>query len=584
MNYVLNRIDGQKKGEAVSGFKRLIPLLAEEKRTLALALIATLISSGAALVAPLLASYAVDTAIVPRDYGRLWMIVGGSLTVYFVWLVTSYLQTKGTGMVGRRVLFRLRNKLFMKIQELPVAFFNQNKAGDLISRINNDTDKLNMFFSQVLVQFLGSFFVLIGTVIFLLSLNIRLGLAALAPAAIAFVLTKLVSGWVKRKNRESLEKIGDMSAEIQESLNNFKVIVAFNRKDYFRESFGRVNENNFKASVGAGFANNVFTPLYGLAANAAQIVTVGYGIILISSDALTIGLLIGYLLYVNNFYTPLRHLAALWASFQQALAALDRISEVLVLESNLEAVQSDERASDAVLEFRNVRFAYPDGEDVLKGISFALERGKTYALVGPTGGGKTTTASLMARLYDPTEGIVSLLGKDIRSYAPGERTDMIGFIPQEPFLFSGTLIDNIFYGNAEYLEMSEEDRLKAVHEAGMGELLKHFSHELSAKIDTNGEAVSLGQRQLVAFMRAVMRKPNILILDEATANIDTVTERVLEEILRKLPPDTTKVIIAHRLNTIEGADEIFFVNGGSIVSAGSFDHAVEMLLHGKRTS
>lgn len=585
MNYALNQKEKQDKDGIRSGFKRLLPLLADEKRLLAIALVATLVSSGASLVAPLLAGYAVDAAIVPKAYGKLFVIVGILLAVYLIWLVSSYIQTKGTGVVGRRVLFKLRNHLFTKLQELPVAFFNQNKTGDLISRINNDTDRLNQFFSQVLVQFVGGAFAIVGTAIFLISLNIRLGLAALAPAIVMFVVTQLISGWVKRRNLESLEKLGSMSAEIQESLNNFKVIAAFNRTDYFRESFQRVNERNFKASVSAGFANNLFIPMYGLASNAAQIVTVAYGIVLISSQSLTVGLLIGYLLYVNNFYTPLRHLASLWSSVQQALAALERISEVLALESNLGVVSSGESSlSEAALEFRNVRFAYPGGEDVLNGISFALMPGKTYALVGPTGGGKTTTASLMARLYDPTEGMVLLSGKDIRSYSAKERTDAIGFILQEPFIFSGTLLDNLFYGNSLYAEASSQDRIRAIHDAGLGGLLKHFSQDLEMKIETSGEAISLGQRQLVAFMRAVLRKPAVLILDEATANIDTVTEQLLEEILRKLPKETTKVIIAHRLNTIAEADEIFFVNHGSVTPAGSLEHAVDLLMHGKRVS
>jgi ATP-binding cassette subfamily B protein len=220
----------------------------------------------------------------------------------------------------------------------------------------------------------------------------------------------------------------------------------------------------------------------------------------------------------------------------------------------------------------------------LKHVSFAFQPGKTYALVGPTGGGKTTTASLIARLYDPTEGTVYLDGRDIRSYSPEIRAKKIGFILQEPFLFSGSLLDNIFYGNPEYEKSSPEERLAALEAAGLDGLVKHFGRDLDAPSVSGGETISLGQRQLIAFLRAVLRKPELLILDEATANIDTVTEQLLEEVLEKLPPDTTKVIIAHRLNTIENADEIFFVNGGEVTPAGSLDQAVEMLMTGKRRS
>ncbi|HVS79446.1 MAG TPA: ATP-binding cassette domain-containing protein, partial [Candidatus Paceibacterota bacterium] len=237
-----------------------------------------------------------------------------------------------------------------------------------------------------------------------------------------------------------------------------------------------------------------------------------------------------------------------------------------------------------VLEFKNVGFKYEEGKAVLHDASFALDRGKTYALVGPTGGGKTTTASLMARLYDPTSGAVLLDGMDIRSFEPAERTKRIGFILQEPYMFTGTVRDNILYGSDEYAKLSNEELEAELEKAGLKGLLARFEQGLDTPVASTGGALSLGQRQLVAFIRAVLRKPEILILDEATANIDTVTEKLLGEILEKLPASTTRVVIAHRLNTIENADEIFFVNGGEIVPAGSLEHAVGMLMHGKRES
>ena len=211
-------------------------------------------------------------------------------------------------------------------------------------------------------------------------------------------------------------------------------------------------------------------------------------------------------------------------------------------------------------------------------------RGKTYALVGPTGGGKTTTALLMARLYDPTEGKIMLWGKDIRSFSNAERTACIGFILQEPFLFTGTVRDNILYGNDQYLGMPKDEFDAVVEKMGFGELLARFSQGLDTKIAGSGDSISLGQKQLIAFIRAVLRDPDILILDEATANIDTVTEGLLEEVLQKLSSKTTRIIIAHRLNTIENADQIFFVNNKEIVLAGNKDEAISMLLKGKRTS
>ena len=229
-------------------------------------------------------------------------------------------------------------------------------------------------------------------------------------------------------------------------------------------------------------------------------------------------------------------------------------------------------------------FQYVEGKDVLKDVNFKLESGKTYALVGPTGGGKTTTASLMARLYDPSSGTVLLEGKDIRCWTPSERVKKIGFILQEPFLFTGTVRENILYGNAEHGQFGDEQLKQTLEKMHLTKLLERFTDGLDTRINVGGEAISLGQKQLIAFIRAALRSPDVLILDEATANIDTITEQLLEEILNKLPKQTTKIIIAHRLNTIENADEIFFVNGGQVTHAGSMHQAMDMLLHGERQS
>jgi ATP-binding cassette subfamily B protein len=327
----------------------------------------------------------------------------------------------------------------------------------LISRINNDTDKLNQFFSQSLMQFVGSIFMMTGAAIAIVILDPRLGIAALVPAALVIIFTQLISPWIKRKNAASLTAVGGMSAEIQESLDNFKVVVAFNRRDYFKKRFQSVNQENYKTAIGAGIANTIFTPVYGLAANIAQIIVLFYGIYLITQGEFTVGFLISYFVYLTRFYDPIRQIAAMWSSFQVALAGWDRISAVLDLSSDLPVIAKGDVVKDAgVLTFRDVVFGY-EGKEVLKNINFTLQAGKTYALVGPTGGGKTTTASLMARLYDPTKGEVLLDGQDIRSYTSDDRAARIGFILQEPFLFTGTVRDNILYGNDAYLKYSNDE-------------------------------------------------------------------------------------------------------------------------------
>jgi ATP-binding cassette subfamily B protein len=586
MNYNLNQVSGkEEKKSTFAVLKKLLQLIAHERKNLSIAFVAIIVNSALLLLSPLIIGHTIDNYISSKQFNGVLYYSSILFVMYLVTLITGYLQTKLMGGVGQRTLYTLRNAIFSKLQELPVAFFNQNKAGDLISRVNNDTDKLNQFFSQSLMQFLSSIFTMLGAGIFLLVINIKLGAATLLPGVFILLFTAFVSNWVKKKNAVNLKSVGNLSAGIQESLNNFKVIIAFNRRDYFRNRFNETNKENYRTAIGAGIANTIFVPVFGFFSSAAQLIVLLYGIHLISIGQFTVGLLISYLSYAVNFYNPLRQLAALWSSFQVAMAGWDRISHILSLESDLSVIADTKtHSSNALLSFKNVHFSYAGGQEILHNISFDLQRGKTYALIGPTGGGKTTTASLMARLYDTTKGHILLNGKDIRSYAAEERSQKIGFILQEPFLFTGTVKDNILYGNSAYKDYTNDQLEEAIKIAHLADLLALFDKGLKTEITSGSDNISLGQKQLIAFMRAVLRNPELLILDEATANIDTITEKLLGDILKKLPKETTLVIIAHRLNTIENADEIYFVNSGEVIKAGTMDHAMNMLLKGKRKS
>lgn len=584
MDYNLNI---EHKTSTSVAFKKMLQFMKEEKRNLIIAFFVMLFNSTITMVTPYIIGYTVDHYIVTKQYEGLMVMSAILLGLYIIWASTEYLQTNIMGSIGQRMLYSLRNAVFNKLQSLPIAFFNQNKAGDLISRINNDTDKVNQFFSQSLMQFVDSIFTMLGAAVFLLVIHVELGGAALLPAVFILIFVKIISPLVKKKNAASMKSTGGLSAEIQESLTNFKTIIAFNRRDYFRKKFEAANINNYKASVGAGLANNIFMPVFTLFSNLAQLIVLAFGIYLISQGNFTIGLLISFIAYTQTFYMPLRQMATLWASFQTAMASWDRISVILGLESNL--VRKTEPATHSIsdaslLSFQKVSFKYPDGKKVLHNINFKLEPGKTYALVGPTGGGKTTTASLIARLYDPSEGKIFLNGKDLRGYSSAELSRQIGFILQEPFLFNGTVRDNILYGNEDYKKLSKEQLNKIIKEVDLDNLINRFEKGLDTEILSGGDSMSLGEKQLMAFIRAILRRPELLILDEATANIDTVTEKLLEDILEKLPATTTKVIIAHRLNTIKNADEIFFVNSGEVIPAGTFDHALKLLLEEKRES
>lgn len=627
MNYDLQisdteKEDGKKKkgGEKKTkslwfSIKELMRLMAGEKKVAIIALCIIVLNSALNLSSPLLIAYAVDHYVTTANMQGIFISAGILLAMYGIGFFAQYFQMTQTGGIGQRVVWNLRNTIFKKIQELPIQFFNQNKTGDLISRINNDTDLLNQFFSQYITRFVDSIFMLLGITITVLVVNPKFGTALLLPAVVLLIITKLMGGWLKKRSTKSLQSIGGMSAEIQESLNNFKVIVAFNRRDYFKKKFEEANQITFKANMSASVANSTVAPLYDLAANTAQLIVLAYGVYLVGTGEITIGLVLAFFTYAEKFYYPLRQFASIWTSFQLSLAGWDRINQVLNLKSNLTVLDktnnelsNDEKrssGSDTLLSFKDVSFSYSTVENrtmtadivtpekdladkkwVIGNATFDLLKGKTYALVGPTGGGKTTTASMLARLFDPTLGEVRLMGQDIRTYTPEERTQKIGFILQEPFLFSGTVRENILYGNPVASEDSTNKLFLEIENQikSFDPLLKSFENGLDTVIKGAGDGMSLGQKQLIAFMRAIVRQPDLLILDEATANIDTVTESLLEEALRRLPSHTTKVIIAHRLNTIKDADEIFFVGGGKVTPAGSFENAMDLLMHNKRES
>ena len=569
MDYNLNI---EKKTSTGAAFKKMLVFMKDEKRSLIFALIVMLSNSAISMLTPYLIGYTIDNYIQTKIYRGLIQLSAIIFGLYVISAVLDYFQTKLMGSIGQRMLYSLRNAVFSRIQALPVAFFNQNKAGDLISRINSDTDRVNQFFSQSLMQFVDSIFMMLGAAIFLLIINVELGGAALAPALIILVFVRIMSPFVRKKNSISLKSTGTLSAEIQESLSNFKTIIAFNRRDFFLKKFGIANTNNYRASVDAGIINMVFIPVFTLFSNLAQLIVLAFGVYLISQGSFTIGLLISFIAYTQLFYQPLRQIASLWTNFQTAMAAWDRISVILDLESNLDQkiISSKINSNGHLLEFENVSFQYPDGKEVLDEINFTMKAG--------------STASLIARLYDPTKGIVYLDGVDIKSYTPEERSKKVGFILQEPFLFNGTVRDNILYGNEELKNLTDTELTDLLKQADMDQIISKFEHGLDTKIESSGDSISLGEKQLLAFARAVIRKPQLLILDEATANIDTVTEQLLEIILQKLPASTTKVIIAHRLNTIENADEIFFVNSGEVIPAGTLDNALDMLLKEKRAS
>lgn len=573
---------GGERGEVLRGAKEFAKYVKGERKTLAAGFVFIVLNSVAGIITPFLVAYAIDNYITKGDSQGLLLMLGGLLAMYLFTSLFGYLQSSIVGKMSQRTLYRLRTELFNKIQDLPIAFFSQNKVGDLISRINNDTDKLNQFLSESLPRFVGSFFVLFGIAVFVLILNWKLGLAMLSALLIIFAATKFAAPFLERFNKKNLEVVGRLSSSIQENLSNFRVVAAYGKRDYFKDHLKAASASTFKNAYRADVSNRILEPIYDFAGAVAMIIVLMYGFHLIAIGELTVGLLIAFVSYTQRFYDPLRIMATIFGTIEVSLAAWSRIRVLFNLENSLEVIpesnadKADAKATNSRLHFKDVFFGYEEGVNVLEEVTFSFEAGKTYALVGPTGGGKTTLASLMSRLYDPVSGSVYLDGRDIRTFSTKERTEEISVILQDPILFTGTVGENIRYGNDSLADMDNAALTETLEAQGLGEIMARFNGGLDTPINS-GSGLSLGQKQLISFMRAVLRKPKLLILDEATANIDTITEALLIKALEALPSDTTKVVIAHRLNTIKDADEILFVNRSHVVFAGNFDEAVRLI-------
>lgn len=557
----------------ISSIKEFFVFIREDKGKFILAFVMVVLNSFSGVITPFIVAYAVDNYIVKENLSGLGYIIFGLGIMYLITVLVGYYQSRLIGQVSQRTLFRLRNALFEKLQELPISYFNANRAGDLMSRLNNDTDKLNQFLSESIPRFVGNFFVIFGIAVFIVILNFKLGLVALSSVFFLIIITKVLSPWVEEKNKKSLAALGEFSASLQENLSNFRVIVAFSKREYFGNHISEINKNTFETTYKADIASRVFEPIYDFAGSAALIAVLAYGMHLVGLGEISIGILVAYISYTQKFYDPLRVMATIFGSIQLAMAAWSRLRVVLNTQNTLVKVENKE-ISNHELELKNVSFGY-DEKMVVEDVSLTFEKGKTYALVGPTGGGKSTLASLMSRLYDPIKGEVFVHGKDIRSYESDERSKIISLILQDPFIFSGSVFDNIRYGNTDLQNINDIELEKILKEKGFEEVLTRIK---------NTEKISLGQKQIISFLRVVLREPKVLILDEATANIDTITESILGKALSSLPKDTTKVIIAHRLNTIKEADEIYFVNGHHVTKAGSLNEAISLIQNAKRTS
>jgi ATP-binding cassette subfamily B protein len=543
------------------------------------AMFGSLIMATAASLAPApLAKLAIDDGIRPHDVSALDLIVAAFLVSAVLYAVASYLQTYLVGWVGQRALQDLRVRLFSHLQALSISFYSRNRAGVIISRLTNDVEALDQLVSDGLATLIQSGLTLIGVVVILIALDPHLALLTflwlplLAAGALAF---RIASADAYRLTRE---RIAAITGYLQESLSGIRVVRAFGQERRHLKRFGELNDVNRAANMTTVNLNAAYFPGVELvsALVTVEILVIG-GIEAINGHTST-GVVFAFIAALNNFFDPIQQLSQLYTTYQSGMAALDKIFELLdeppELVDRPGAVDLPPLRGE--LRFDEVSFRYgaeTDGAYALRDIDIVIPAGQTVALVGATGAGKSTFAKLVARFYDPTSGAVLVDGNDLRDVTAHSLRSQMGVVPQEAFLFSGTVRENIAFGRPDATDREVRTAARAV---GADTFINELEHGYDAEVGERGVQLSAGQRQLVAFARALVADPRILVLDEATSNVDVHTESLIEQGLRRLVAGRTAIVIAHRLSTIRHAGRIIVLEHGEIVEQGTHDELLDL--------
>jgi ABC-type multidrug transport system fused ATPase/permease subunit len=548
----------------------LARLASRYKLRTSLAVASLLAATLTALAPPYLAKLALDDGIRDQDYRAVVIVVIVFVVAGLLNWVASAAQTYFTGWTGERILADLRNTLFRHLQRLSLGFFERNRAGVIISRLTNDIEALDQLVTDGVTSLFQNTLILCGTAVILFVLDWRLALATLAVFPLMAAATAVFRLISSRAYRAVRERLGLVTATLAEDIAGMRVVQAFNRKSANDRHFREVNAHYRAANHVTVVTNGLYFPFVDFLSTASTAVVLGYGGYRYFDGSIQVGTLLAFMLYLSNFFDPVQQLSQLYNTFLSAVAALDKIMDVM---DEVPEVEDAPHARplpqiEGRVAFDGVRFGYGGGPEVLHGIDLDIAPGTTVALVGHTGAGKSTIAKLLARFYDPRDGRITIDGHDLRQVTQDSLRRQLGIVPQEGFLFAGTVRENIAFGRPD---ASEEEIVAAAEAVGAHEFILELEQGYETEVAERGGRLSLGQRQLVAFARALLADPRILILDEATSSVDIGTERRIEVALGRLLAGRTAFIIAHRLSTIRNADLIVVLEHGRVVEQGTHE-------------
>jgi len=520
------------------------------------------------LANPFLIGVAIDQFIGHNDLRGL-AITGIVLIIVNVLMwQAQYWQVWSMSWAGQQILYNLSSDMFTHLQSLSLSFYDRTQIGRVMSRLQSDIDVLESMLSSGLLSMLGSLVSLVGIIIAMLAMNITLALLSFTVLPIMFVIAAFWQRFAQRSFRRTRAAISVVNATLQENISGMRVIQSLAREERNRDEFDELNAYNRDTNLEASRIAALILPLVEVVAAMAIAITVLYGGVLVSQGSLKVGVLVAFTLYINRFFDPIREISQQYSQLQRAGVAAERIFQILETPVEIKDKPGAEELPQihGEVEFRNVTFGYNRDLPVLQDFNLHMKAGQTVAIVGPTGAGKSTIAGLLARFYDIQQGAVLVDGHDVRDVTQHSLRSQIGVVLQEPFLFTGTIRDNIRYGR---LEAADEEVAEAARAVGVHDLITQLPEGYDTLIRERGRNLSVGQRQLISFARALLADPRILILDEATANIDTFTELLVQQALKRLLHGRTALVIAHRLSTIKGADSIVVLQGGRIVEQGT---------------
>lgn len=560
-------------------WRLLIYLKPYSKTYLPGAIIMMLISTLVRLIVPIMiGKVAIDVAIADKDMTLLMYLVLGIGVLYLLSYVGNTLQIKWVNILGQNVIYDLRQHLFSHVQRLSHRFFDTKSTGSILVRILNDINSLQELFTNGIINLLMDVFTLIGIVVILFALSPKLALAIMVIIPLMFY----ISTWLRRSIRRSWQNVriqqSRMNSHLNESLQGMRITQSFSQESENAEYFNGVNNDNFESWREASKKSAMFTPLVELTNAIGTIILIVYGSHLIiigpANGGIELGTFVSFAFFLGMFWEPISRLGQMYNQLLQAMAASERIFEYLDEQPNVDEVENAHEFKEIKgdIKFEDVRFSYDEERTALNNISLDIKQGQTVALVGHTGSGKSTIANLISRFYDPTAGTVKIDGYDLREATIDSVRQKISVVLQDTFIFSGTIMENIRFGRPS---ATDDEVIAAAKEVGADDFIQRLAEGYQMEVEERGSILSAGERQLLSFARALLADPSILILDEATASIDTETEVKIQLALDKLLKGRTAIIIAHRLSTIRGSDNIYVLEQGNILESGNHQELME---------